>query len=40
MGTYLTQEEEKLAAKFSQDHIQFEREGMRPVAHQELKVRS
>ena len=30
MATYLTQEEEKLAAKFAQDHIQFEREGMRP----------
>ncbi len=30
VATYLTQEEEKLAAKFSQDHIQFEREGMRP----------
>jgi len=30
MATYLTQEEEKLAAKFSQDYIQFEREGMRP----------
>ena len=30
MATYLTQEEEKLAAKFAQDHVQFEQEGMLP----------
>jgi len=30
MATYLTQEEEKLAAKFTQDNAQFEREGMLP----------
>ena len=30
MATYLTQEGEKLAAKFAQDHVQFEQEGMLP----------